>query len=86
MLDNSMDVAMNITIDSVALGGSINPYSDPIAYCGVVVQEVENYYQSLLHAWWGAFLLGGVIVGMILGFIITLYWLNREQKASQEHQ
>jgi len=67
----------NVSFDNLSFVGSVfDPYGDPLSYCGVVESVVQSHYQNLLYSYWGFFLLGGVVVGFLIGFIATLWWVN----------
>ncbi|MCA1800639.1 MAG: hypothetical protein LC650_05045 [Actinobacteria bacterium] len=54
-----------------------DPYSEPMEFCGVVEGVVQQHYQELLYNYWMLFLIGGVLIGLLIGFGVGLWWSGR---------
>jgi hypothetical protein len=68
---------MNATIpDTLSF---LDPYKDPLGFCGVVTDSVYNHYQAQLISQLVFYAVGGAVIGFGLAFILFLY-MNRNKK------
>lgn len=45
----------------------IDPYNDPLGFCGVIDSAVQAHYQGLLSNYFLWFLIGGLLAGLMIG-------------------
>lgn len=60
----------------------IDPYTNPTEFCGIVEATVQSHYQELLGNYWLLFLTGGVVIGIVLGWVFAHWYLHKKGRLS----
>lgn len=64
---------------------AVDPYTNPLEFCGIVEGAVQEHYQGLLVDYWLLFLTGGVIIGLVLGYVLTMWYLHKKGRVLQQY-